>query len=150
MDMVNDIEITRLEVVTDEITETIGKLILQLVKDRPAPTRGHLEKVIKSDNSLVFIAQEKGRIIGTFSMVIYRISTGVKASIEDVVADSSVRGRGVGEAMLRYAVKYASDMGISKLDLTSEPSRVAANALYRKMGFKSRETNIYRLEISQN
>jgi ribosomal protein S18 acetylase RimI-like enzyme len=147
MDTINNIDIVRLEVVTDQIVEAFGKLIPQLVNDRPAPTKEQLESVVSSDNSLVFIARQAGRIIGTFSMVVYRIPTGIKASVEDVVADSSVRGKGVGEAMLRYAVKYAADMGVSKLDLTSKPSRIAANALYRKIGFELRETNVYRLEI---
>lgn len=147
MDTINNIDIVRLEVVTDQIVEAFGKLIPQLVNDRPAPTKEQLESVVSSDNSLVFIARQAGRIIGTFSMVVYRIPTGIKASVEDVVADSSVRGKGVGEAMLRYAAKCAADMGISKLDLTSKPSRIAANALYRKIGFELRETNVYRLEI---
>lgn len=147
MDTINNIDIVRLEVVTDDIVEAFGKLIPQLVNDRPAPTKEQLESVVSSDNSLVFIARQAGRIIGTFSMVVYRIPTGIKASVEDVVADSSVRGKGVGEAMLRYAAKYAANMGVSKLDLTSKPSRIAANSLYRKIGFELRETNVYRLEI---
>ena len=87
-------------------------------------------------------------IIGTFSLAIYVIPTGKKAIVEDVVVDATKRGLRIGENMIRFAIEYATAVGVRKIELTSNPQRVAANTLYKKMGFQKRDTNFYRLDIS--
>ena len=77
-------------------------------------------------------------------MVLFRIPTGVRAMIEDVVVDEALRGRGIGEALSREALKVARENGARTVDLTSRPSREAANRLYQRIGFKLRDTNVYR------
>ena len=76
-----------------------------------------------------------------------KIPTGNKVWIEDVVVDSSARGKGVGEALIQFAVAYVKDQNITSINLTSSPDRVAANKLYQKLGFIKRQTNVYRLTI---
>jgi ribosomal protein S18 acetylase RimI-like enzyme len=71
----------------------------------------------------------------------------VRAWIEDVVVDESARGRGVGEALNREALDRARGLGAKTVDLTSRPSREAANRLYQRLGFEPRETNIYRYSL---
>ena len=80
------------------------------------------------------------------TLVVFRIPTGVRAWIEDVVVDAAVRGRGVGEALSQAALTRAAAAGARTVDLTSRPSREAANRLYRRLGFVPRETNLYRYE----
>jgi len=80
------------------------------------------------------------------TLVVFRIPTGVRAWIEDVVVDEAARGRGVGEALNRVAIQRAHDAGARTVDLTSRPSREAANRLYSRLGFEQRDTNVYRLE----
>ncbi len=85
-----------------------------------------------------------GPIVGTLTLVVFRIPTGLRAWIEDVVVDESVRGRGVGEALTLAAIDLAAAAGARTVDLTSRPSREAANRLYRRLGFEQRDTNVYR------
>lgn len=50
--------------------------------------------------------------------------------------------------MIRFAIDYANtQLGVTKIVLTSSSSRIAANALYQKIGFVKRETNVYRFEL---
>ena len=88
-----------------------------------------------------------GRIVGLLTLAVFRIPTGVRAWIEDVVVDESERGQGVGEALTREALRRAEAAGARTVDLTSRPSREAANRLYRRLGFVDRETNVYRYDV---
>lgn len=141
-------EIERLVDVSDAVVESLGKLMIQLAADCQPPTKEYLQDIVNS-NTYLFVAKEEGRIIGTFSLVLYKIPTGRKASVEDVVVDVGMRGKQIGEKMIRFALDYArAELGVSKVDLTSSPSRIAANALYQKIGFVKRDTNVYRFQLN--
>jgi len=93
---------------------------------------------------LVATDDSTGAVVGSLTLVVFRIPTGVRAWIEDVVVDGAARGRGVGEALNRFALDRAAALGARTVDLTSRPTREAANRLYRRLGFEPRDTNIYR------
>jgi ribosomal protein S18 acetylase RimI-like enzyme len=90
---------------------------------------------------------EDQRVVGTLTLVLYYIPTGVRAVIEDVVVDEAARGQGVGEALTRAALEVAAAKGARTVDLTSRPSRQAANRLYERLGFQRRETNVWRYTL---
>jgi ribosomal protein S18 acetylase RimI-like enzyme len=93
------------------------------------------------------MARVDGKIAGALTLATFRIPTGVRAWIEDVVVDSGARGHGVGEALNMAAIAEARSRGAITVELTSRPSREAANRLYQRIGFVQRETNIYRYTI---
>jgi ribosomal protein S18 acetylase RimI-like enzyme len=101
---------------------------------------------VESPTTTLLLAREPlgGAIIGALTIAVFRIPTGVRAWIEDVVVDESARGRGVGESLTREAIRYANERGARTVDLTSRPSRAAANRLYQRVGFVERETRVYR------
>jgi len=140
-------EIKQLTKVTPEVVQAIDKLIPQLSKYITSPSLDDLEKIIHSGNTILFIAEENGIIVGTLAFVTYRIPSGIKSWIEDVVVDSDYRGRGIGRMLTQHAIDYAKKINLDKIDLTSGPFRVEANELYQRMGFKRRETNVYRIEF---
>ncbi|MEN6410123.1 MAG: GNAT family N-acetyltransferase [Anaerolineaceae bacterium] len=134
--------------VTDELMEAFQRLVPQLSSTNPPPTRAELEDMVYSQASHVLIARgEDGRILGTLTLVVFRIPTGVRAWIEDVVVDGAARGQGVGEALTRYALEVARSLNARTVDLTSRPSREAANRLYQRVGFEMRESNLYRFTL---
>lgn len=102
--------------------------------------------MVASQASVVLVARDgaNGPIVGSLTLALFRIPTGVRAWIEDVVVDSSMRGRGVGQALTAHALERARAAGARTVDLTSRPSREAANRLYQRMGFTERSTNVYR------
>ena len=62
--------------------------------------------------------------------------------------DSGARGHGAGLALVEAALEHAKGIGARTVDLTSRPSREAANRLYRRAGFVQRETNVYRVALA--
>jgi len=134
--------------VSDEMVEAFARLVPQLSTSSLPPTRQELEEMVASNCSILFLARdEDGKIVGTLTLVVFRIPTGRRAWIEDVVVDETARGRGIGEALTRAALEHAAQLGVKTVDLTSRPSREAANRLYQKIGFVRRETNLYRYTL---
>ncbi len=133
--------------VDDELVAAFDRLIPQLSTSSPAPGRDGLEEIVGNPETALFVARVDGTIVGALTLAFYRIPTGRKAWIEDVVVDDAVRGRGVGEALSRAAVDEARRRGAKDVSLTSRPHREAANRLYQRIGFEQRVTNTYRLKF---
>ena len=134
--------------VDDELVDALNRLIPQLSESNPPPTRAELDELVRSEASHLLVARDdNGSIVGSLTLVVFRIPTGVRGWIEDVVVDESARGQGVGEALNREALRVAADAGVRAVHLTSRPSREAANRLYQRIGFKQRDTNVYRYEF---
>lgn len=140
-------KIYKLITVTDEVVRAFEKLIPQLAPDCTLPSKEDLQAIVDSNHTILFMAEEHNELLGTLTLVLNKIPTGNKVWIEDVVVDSSARGKGVGEALIQFAVAYVKDQNITSINLTSSPDRVAANKLYQKLGFIKRQTNVYRLTI---
>ena len=133
--------------VDNDLVAAFQRLIPQLSKSNPTPTKEQLESIVSSDSSQLLIAKTDGVIVGSLTLVIFLIPTGIRAWIEDVVVDADARGKGVGEALNKFALAEARRQGVTTVDLTSRPTREAANRLYQRLGFKVRETNVYRYDV---
>jgi ribosomal protein S18 acetylase RimI-like enzyme len=110
------------------------------------PTRADLSALLKAPGATLLIAREpdeNGEIVGVLSLTVYRVPTGLRSIVEDVVVDEKMRRQGIGEALVRHAIDIARDAGANGVALTSNPQREAANQLYRSMGFERRNTNPY-------
>ena len=135
------------DAITPEIVAAFEWLIPQLSSSNPPPTEAELRQIADSDSTLLLLAEEDGVIVGSLTLALFRIPTGLRAWIEDVVVDAAARGKGVGEALNRFALDEARRRGATTVDLTSRPSREAANRLYQRLGFVKRDTNVYRYEL---
>ena len=134
--------------VTESLTDAYRVLIPQLSSSSGPPTGEALQRIIESDSAQILIAEnENGEILGTMTIIIFQIPTGIRAWIEDVVVDSSVRGKGIGKKLNLAALELAKQAGAKTVDLTSRPARQEANQLYRSIGFVERETNVYRFSF---
>jgi ribosomal protein S18 acetylase RimI-like enzyme len=136
--------------VTPELVAAFERLIPQLSSSNPAPTETELAAICESEASVLLIAVDReadDRILGSLTLAWFRIPTGVRAWIEDVVVDQAARGHGVGELLNRAALDRARELGAKTVDLTSRPSREAANRLYQRIGFVARDTNVYRFSL---
>jgi ribosomal protein S18 acetylase RimI-like enzyme len=142
-----DVEIEVLAEVTDEAVDAFARLLPQLSTSAGPVDRAGLHRVVTAPANTVLVARSGGAIVGTLTLVVAALLTGVRAHIEDVVVDSAARGRGVGAALTNAAVELARQRGARSVELTSRPSREAANRLYRRLGFHPRDTNVYRYEL---
>lgn len=140
--------IYKLTEVTGLIELAFKNLIPQLSSSCVLPTKKDLEYIVNSENTILFVAEDAGVVLGVLTLVFNRIPTGNKVWIEDVVVDKKARGKGVGKALVNFAIAYTSSKNINSINLTSSPERVAANKLYQKLGFVKRKTNVYRLTIT--
>ncbi len=140
-----DVKVDEITEESDDVVESLSRLVPQLSSSSSAPTRKDVAEMAASPATVLFVARdESDRIIGSLTLAVFRIPTGVRAWIEDVVVDGEARGGGVGGLLVRAAVERAASMGARTVDLTSRPSRVDANRLYVNLGFEPRETNVYR------
>jgi ribosomal protein S18 acetylase RimI-like enzyme len=126
----------------EKLVETIRALLPQLTEARTPPTLAQLEDVV-SNQTLLVAHGDDGKILGTLTFVLYRVASGIKGRIEDVIVDESARGQGVGEALVREGMRLANEAGVLMLELTSMPYRQSANRLYRRLGFVRKPTNVY-------
>jgi ribosomal protein S18 acetylase RimI-like enzyme len=140
------VQIHHAERVDDELVEAFQRLIPQLSSSSPPPSPHDLEEIVSSPATVLFVARVDGRILGSLTLAFYRIPTGLKAWIEDVVVDEAARGRGVASELSRAALAEAKARGAKDVSLTSRPSREAANRLYLHLGFERRDTNVYRYQ----
>jgi ribosomal protein S18 acetylase RimI-like enzyme len=141
------VRIEVVESVSDELVQAFGRLVPLLSSRTSPPSATELETVVASPSTSLLVARDGERVVGTLTLAVFRIPTGVRAWIEDVVVDESARGRGVGEALTLEAAELARIAGARSVELTSRPSREAANRLYRRLGFEERETNVLRLTL---
>jgi len=133
--------------VDDELLAAFAELVPQLSSSSPPPNADELAAIVDSPDSVLYIARLDDAIVGSLTLVFYRIPTGLRAWIEDVVVSEAARGHGVGEALNRAAIAEAAHRGAKNVSLTSRPSREAANRLYQRLGFEPYETNLYRYTI---
>ncbi len=144
-----EIEVLRDRDVTDDMVKAFERLLPQLSRSAPALDAAALRELVAFPGNRMLIARVKGEIVGTLTLVMFPIPTGLRAWIEDVVVDSSARGQGVGAALTREAVRLAEAAGARTVDLTSRPSREAANRLYERLGFRLRDSKVYRYAAPQ-
>ena len=132
----------------DELYEAFQRLVPQLTNNNPPPTREDLTALIQDASSTLLLARDdRGQIVGALNLTVYRVPTGIRSVIEDVIVDISARGQGIGEILMQRAIDLAREKGARNISLTSNPIRVAANKLYLKMGFEKRETNAYQMKL---
>lgn len=141
-----DVEI--LSEVTSEVVEAFGRLLPQLSSSAPPLDAAEIGKIVSAPACTVLIARAAGKIVGTLTLAIFPIPTGVRAWIEDVVVDEAARGQRIGELLTLEAIRLAERAGARTIDLTSRPSRQAAGRLYERLGFETRDSRLYRYRMS--
>ena len=142
------IDIKRIDIIDEDVFDAFKELIPQLTDNDQYPSKEDLESIVSSEMNHLFVAiDDNSKIVGSMTLVLYRIPTGLKGMIEDVVVDYNARGKGIATSLINHAIEAARKCGAYKLELTSRPARIAANKMYLKMGFERRDTNFYRLDL---
>ena len=128
---------------TDELVAAFARLVPQLSPDREGPTLAELAEVVAAPGTVLLVARDGDELVGTLTLLLYRVPTGMRGWIHDVVVDEAARGRGAGEALTLEALRRAEAAGTASVHLTTRPQREAANRLYSRLGFRRHETNVY-------
>jgi ribosomal protein S18 acetylase RimI-like enzyme len=132
----------------EELYQAFQRLVPQLTDNNPPPSLNDLADLVRDASSTLMVARaDNNQIVGALTLTVYRVPTGIRSIIEDVIVDTSARGQGIGDALMKYAINLAREKGAQNISLTSNPMREAANRLYLRVGFKKRETNAYQYKF---
>jgi GNAT superfamily N-acetyltransferase len=143
--------VVRIEAVTEatpEVHEALARLLPQLNSQLPIPTMERMQAIVSDPAVTLLIARDREEIVGTTTVIVYTTPSWIKARLDEVVVDESARGKGVGSALVKASIDLAREKGAEVVELQSGVQREEANRLYPRMGFKLRETNVYRIVIS--
>lgn len=138
--------IEKVSEINTEIYQAICDLVPQLGAHKIIPTKDEIAALLNSEASTLLVARypnEESKIVGILTISIYRVPTGVRSIVEDVIVDNSIRRRGIAKALMQAAIDIARAADANGVALTSNSQRVEANLLYQNMGFAKRETNAY-------
>ena len=127
----------------EALVDALARLLPQLSPGRPGPSLLELAEIAGAPGTNLLVARDGDAVLGTLTLLLYRLPTGIRGWIHDVVVDEAARGRGVGEALTREALSLAEASGARTVHLTSRPDREAANRLYERVGFERHPTNVY-------
>jgi GNAT superfamily N-acetyltransferase len=142
----------RIEVVreaTSELHVALARLLPQLNARLPLPDLVRLRRLVADPAVTLLVARDGDEIVGTTTVIVYTTPFWIKARLDEVVVDESARGKGVGEALVKAALEIGRERGAQVAELQSGrgPAREAAHALYLRLGFKIRETDVLRIEL---
>ncbi|HEX9553750.1 MAG TPA: GNAT family N-acetyltransferase [Streptosporangiaceae bacterium] len=148
-----DVDIEIVNEVTSDVVEAFGRLLPQLSTSASQLDADALSVIVSAPASTLLIARAGGEIVGTLTLVIFPIPTGIRAWVEDVVVDKAARGKQFGgkrvaETLTTEAIRIARQGGAKTVDLTTRPSRVAAGKLYERLGFEQRDSRVYRYSLT--
>jgi ribosomal protein S18 acetylase RimI-like enzyme len=137
------VKIERVTEADEALAKAVARLVPQLSPTREPAGLGQLVELVATPGTNLIVARDNDAVLGMLTLIVYRVPTGIRAWIHDVVVDESARGRGVGEALTREALRRAEEAGAISVELTTRQEREVANRLYRRLGFAQRETNVY-------
>jgi ribosomal protein S18 acetylase RimI-like enzyme len=144
---IQDIQVEIAREADQELVDAFGRLLPQLSGTASALDLAAVDRILRCDTNTLLVARSADRIVGTLTLVTYPVPSGVRARIEDVVVEHEARGHGVAGLLTREALRLAREAGARTVDLTSRPDRAAANRLYERLGFRARESTVYRVPL---
>jgi GNAT superfamily N-acetyltransferase len=132
---------------TPEVHAALAHLLPQLNDKLPVPTMERIQALVADPAVTLLLAKDGEEVVGTTTVIVYTTPFWIKARLDEVVVDEATRGKGVGAALVSAALDVARAKGAQIAELQSAKNREAANRLYPRMGFKLRETNVYRIVL---
>ncbi|MFJ8538061.1 GNAT family N-acetyltransferase [Streptomyces sp. NPDC093591] len=142
-----DIRVDIIREASQELVDAFGRLLPQLSSTAKPLDHDAVERMVTCDANTVLVARTSETIVGTLTLVMLPLPSGLRARIEDVVVDSAARGQGVAGLLTQEALRIAREAGARTVDLTSRPDRAAANRLYERLGFRTRQSTVYRFPL---
>src|SRR5260221_3581512 len=138
------VDITIAHEVDAALVDALNRLLPQLSETALMLSAQKLREVLAAPGNTLFLARDAAHIVGTLTLAVFPTPTGTRAWIEDVVVDEQKRGRGIGEKLVRAAMRRAGEQGARTVELTSRPAKASANRLYQRLRFVQPETHVYR------
>jgi GNAT superfamily N-acetyltransferase len=134
---------------TPDLERALATLLPQLNPNLPLPDLARLERLVADPDVVLLLARDGDQVVGTTTVIVYTTPFWIKARLDEVVVDSAARGRGAGEALVRAAIEIGRRLGAQVVELQSGrgPNREAAHRLYERIGFRTRDSDLFRLVL---
>jgi ribosomal protein S18 acetylase RimI-like enzyme len=142
-----DVQVEVAREATQELVDAFGRLLPQLSSTAEPLDRAAVGRLVSCATNTVLVARAEGTVVGTLTLVLFPAPAGLRGRVEDVVVDSAARGRGIAALLIEQALLIGREAGARTVDLTSRPDRTAANRLYERLGFRVRESTVYRFPV---
>lgn len=142
-----DVQVEIAHEATQELVDAFDRLLPQLSSTAAPLDRAALKRLVSCATNTVLVARAEGTVVGTLTLVLFPVPSGLRGRVEDVVVDSAARGRGIAALLTNEALRIAREAGARTVDLTSRPDRTAANRLYERLGFRARGSTVYRFPV---
>jgi ribosomal protein S18 acetylase RimI-like enzyme len=132
-------QIERVTQADDELVAAFARLLPQLNPSLPLPTRDDLALMLAGPSTYLLMARDPDldpALVGTATLTLFRTPVGLQGRINTVVVDAAARGRGIGEAVTREAMRICRDAGVRRITLSSRLDRAPAHRMYLRCGFE--------------
>jgi len=141
-----EIEILKKSDIDDTVRFQITELHKQLndsIKQCP------LHQILQEDNHVIFaVCSIENQIVGIALLATYKVISGHRGMVEDVVVDTEHRGKGIGRKLMEKLLEEAKHRNLDSVLLFSGHHREAAISLYKSLGFTLRDSGVYNLKLS--
>ncbi len=140
-----EIEILRGEHLTDSHQQQVTELYKQL---STTIVQLSLKKILEDKDNIVFVlCKEENQIVGIAMMAMYKVISGHKGMVEDVVVDQGQRGKGIGRKLMEKLLEEGKNKNLDEILLFTGHHRTPAIALYKSLGFQLKNSGLYRLVL---
>jgi N-acetylglutamate synthase-like GNAT family acetyltransferase len=96
-----------------------------------------------TQRTVIVVTNNDSSVVGLAALnLVYKLPK-IECRLDEVIVSDSERGKGYGRELIEACETWAWSHSSDVLEFTSRPSREAANAMYQKLGFEIRETNVY-------
>lgn len=127
-----------------EPSPRLSELFSELYGYELVPDISRINSLIAEGKIAFYLVESQGEPVGMATVIPCRTATTDKLWIEDVCILDSCRGHGLGRKLLSFVLSDASELfGRGTFWLTSNPTRTAARALYKSLGFQEYETGVF-------
>ncbi|MEO8744802.1 MAG: GNAT family N-acetyltransferase [Candidatus Dormiibacterota bacterium] len=111
--------------------------------DHPQLSRGEIESQLaavpstfRGENVIYAVRDEIAQVIAFCWIVLYDPGTGLEGEVAEVYVSAEHRGRGIGEMLVREAVKLFQERRVTLGYVWTRPDNESAVRLYRSSGFE--------------
>ena len=107
-----------------------------------------LQQILKNENNVIMtVCRDQNKIIGIALLATYKVISGHRGMVEDVVVDTSHRGKGIGRKLMEKLLEEAKNRNLNEILLFTGHHRLPAINLYKSLGFTLRESGLYNLKL---
>lgn len=133
----------------NDVTESIEKQIKNLFNQLNSDIKQQsISDVLAQGNDFVCVCcWDNNSLVGMASMGTYKVISGHKGIVEDVVVSSNYRGKGLGRKLMNILIEEGKQLNLTEVLLFTGHHRKPAITLYKSLGFNQKESGMYVLKL---